>query len=169
MKLINRAYYLNKLINVIGTPDIKVITGVRRSGKSKLLEAFMGYVKNNIADSNVIHMKDRDTCWLGTRGYAAPEQYGGICQTDAKTDIFGLGMTMHHLVTGVDPKEPPYETRPICQINPKLPKGLEYIITKCTQLNPADRYQTCEELMEDLNNYLVLPKPKGIFSKLFKK
>ena len=114
-------------------------------------------------------MKDRDTCWLGTRGYAAPEQYGGICQTAAKTDIFGLGMTMHHLVTGVDPKEPPYETRPICQINPELPKGLEYIITKCTQLNPADRYQTCEELMEDLNNYLVLPKPKGIFSKLFKK
>lgn len=56
LKLIKRAYYLNKLINVIGTPDIKVITGVRRSGKSKLLEAFMGYVRNNIADSNVIHI-----------------------------------------------------------------------------------------------------------------
>lgn len=56
LKLINRAYYLNKLINVIGTPDIKVITGVRRSGKSKLLEAFMGYVKNNISNSNVIHI-----------------------------------------------------------------------------------------------------------------
>lgn len=56
MKLIERKLYLNKLINVIGTPDIKVITGVRRSGKSKMLEAFKSYVSENIGDSNVIHV-----------------------------------------------------------------------------------------------------------------
>ena len=39
MKLIERKKYLDKMIGVIGTPDIKVLTGVRRSGKSKLLEA----------------------------------------------------------------------------------------------------------------------------------
>ena len=44
MKLIDRGMYLRKLIGVIGTPDIKVVTGVRRSGKSKLLEAFKEYV-----------------------------------------------------------------------------------------------------------------------------
>lgn len=113
-------------------------------------------------------MKNRDTCWLGTKGYAAPEQYGGCQQTDARTDIFGLGMTMHHLVTGVDPKQPPYETKPICQINPDLPKGLEYIISKCIQPNPDDRYQNCDELMDDLNNYMNLPK-KSFLGKLFGK
>lgn len=56
MKLIERSEYLNKVINVIGTPDIKVITGVRRSGKSKLLEAFKKYVLKNIEDANVIHI-----------------------------------------------------------------------------------------------------------------
>ena len=56
MKLIERKQYLEKLINVIGTPDIKVITGVRRSGKSKLLEAFRGYVEQNVPDCNIIHI-----------------------------------------------------------------------------------------------------------------
>ena len=56
MKLINREYYLNKLINVIDTIDIKIITGVRRSGKSKLLEAFKKYIENNIENYNIIHI-----------------------------------------------------------------------------------------------------------------
>lgn len=56
MKLIERTQYLNKLVRVIGTPDIKVITGVRRSGKSKLLEAFRAYIEKNIPDCNIIHI-----------------------------------------------------------------------------------------------------------------
>ena len=56
MKLIERKQYLDKMINVIGTPDIKVITGVRRSGKSKLLDAFKEYIEENIPDNNVIHI-----------------------------------------------------------------------------------------------------------------
>ncbi|HUM82978.1 MAG TPA: ATP-binding protein [Lachnospiraceae bacterium] len=56
MKLINRNQYLDKIVGVMGTPDIKVITGVRRSGKSKLLEAFKGYIEQNVPDSNIIHI-----------------------------------------------------------------------------------------------------------------
>lgn len=56
MKLIERNDYLNKIINVIGTPDIKVITGVRRSGKSKLLEAFKKHIRDNYPEANIIHI-----------------------------------------------------------------------------------------------------------------
>jgi len=56
MKLIKRDEYLNKLIDVMGTPDIKVITGVRRSGKSKLMEAFKDYLETSVEDSNIIHI-----------------------------------------------------------------------------------------------------------------
>ena len=56
MKLIKRDEYLNKLINVIGTPDIKVITGIRRSGKSKLVEEFKKYIKQTDKNSNIIHI-----------------------------------------------------------------------------------------------------------------
>ena len=51
-----RNQYLEKLINVIGTPDIKVITGVRRSGKSKLLEAFKNYIEQNVPNHNIIQI-----------------------------------------------------------------------------------------------------------------
>ena len=56
MKLITRNHYLDKLINVMGTPDIKVITGVRRSGKSKLLEAFKEYIQSELSNANIIQI-----------------------------------------------------------------------------------------------------------------
>lgn len=97
--------------------------------------------------------KTEDTCFLGTKGYAAPEQYGGRGQTDVRTDVYGLGMTMYHLLTGIDPQELNFSVKPICQINPNLPKGLEFIVDKCIQLDPANRYQSCTELLNDLNRY----------------
>lgn len=57
MKLIERKSYLNQLINVIGAPDIKVITGVRRCGKSKLMDAFISYVQKQFENNNVIRIK----------------------------------------------------------------------------------------------------------------
>lgn len=94
-----------------------------------------------------------DTTCLGTQGYAAPEQFGGHGQTDARTDIYCLGATMYHLVTGHNPATPPYEMYPIRQWNPMLSSGLEEIILKCTQRNPDDRYQSCAELLYALDHY----------------
>ena len=94
-----------------------------------------------------------DTTCLGTQGYAAPEQYGGHGQTDARTDIYCLGATLYHLLTGHNPSEPPYEMYPIRYWNPELSSGLEEIILKCTQKNPDDRYQNCGELLYALEHY----------------
>lgn len=99
-----------------------------------------------------------DTTALGTRGYAAPEQFGdargrGIHKTDARTDIYSLGATLYHILTGKNPSEPPYVIKPIRDWNPKLSNGLEKIINKCTMPNPEDRYQSCAELRYDLEHY----------------
>lgn len=94
-----------------------------------------------------------DTVSLGTKGYAAPEQFGGKGQTDARTDVYCLGVTLYHLLTGQNPCEPPYEIYPIRYWNPQLSSGLEAIIQKCTQLNPEDRYQSCAEMLYALDHY----------------
>ncbi|MBQ5734161.1 MAG: serine/threonine protein kinase [Lachnospiraceae bacterium] len=94
-----------------------------------------------------------DTVSLGTRGYAAPEQFGGKGQTDARTDVYCLGVTLYHLVTGKSPCEEPYEIYPIRRWNPALSGGLEKIIIKCTRPDPKDRYQSCAQMLYDLNHY----------------
>ncbi|MDY5912418.1 MAG: serine/threonine-protein kinase [Inconstantimicrobium porci] len=98
-----------------------------------------------------------DTTILGTKGYASPEHYGSR-QTDARSDIYTLGMTLHHLITGVDPRTPDYKYVPVRQWNPKLSEGIEVIIDKCTAINPDDRYQNCSELMYDLEHPDLITK-----------
>ena len=95
---------------------------------------------------------DADTTCLGTRGYAAPEQFGGQGQTDERTDIYSLGATLYHLVTGHNPSTPPFELKPIRQWNSCLSTGLEKIITKCIQNNPEQRYQSCVHMLYELNH-----------------
>ena len=75
MKLIEREDYLNKLINVIGTPDIKVITGIRRSGKSKLLEQFRNYIIKTIENSNIIHINYNLSKFENLKSYSALVDY----------------------------------------------------------------------------------------------
>ena len=96
-----------------------------------------------------------DTTVLGTRGYAPPEQYSG--QTDQRSDIYALGMTMHQLLTGVDPRKGEVYA-PVRQWNPKLSEGIELIIDKCISPAPENRYQTCAELLYDLEHPDLITK-----------
>ena len=109
--------------------------------------------------------KTADTESLGTRGYAAPEQFGGKGQTDARTDIYCFGVTLYHLVTGLNPCEPPYELYPIKQVNPNFYDGLQYLIQKCTQMNPEDRFQSCDEIRYVLDNIQEFDKGRRIRQK----
>lgn len=103
------------------------------------------YKEQNLADTTV----------LGTRGYAPPEQYSG--QTDARSDIFALGMTMHHLLTGIDPRKGD-SYAPVRQWNPELSEGIEIIINKCVEPVAENRYQNCEDLLYDLQHPELITK-----------
>lgn len=92
-----------------------------------------------------------DTTYVGTKGYAAPEQFGKA-QTDARTDIYALGVTMYYLLTGKSPYEHPYQFVPARQLAPELSRGIEYILDKCIQPEPINRYQSVDELLDDLDH-----------------
>ncbi len=92
-----------------------------------------------------------DTACLGTIGYAAPEQFGGMGQTDGRTDIYALGVTLNYLVTGMNPASPPYQILPVREVDPTLSRGLEYIIEKCTQKDPEKRYQSAKDFLNALD------------------
>lgn len=96
-----------------------------------------------------------DTTVLGTKGYAPPEQYSG--QTDARSDIFALGMTMHHLLTGIDPRTGEAYA-PVRMWNPELSEGIELIIDKCVEPAAENRYQNCQDLLYDLEHPELITK-----------
>ena len=116
--------------------------------------------------------KDRsgDTTCLGTPGYAAPEQYGGNGQSGPQSDIYCLGATLHHLITGRNPSDEPFLFPPITQSRPALleetPKefrntllGLELLLDRCTQYEVEKRYKNCAQIKYDLEHAEELSLP----------
>ena len=91
-----------------------------------------------------------DTGTLGTHGYAAPEQYDENRRSDARTDVYGLGMTLYHLVTGQNPCVSSRDGLRIRQHNPNVSYELEQIILRCIEYAPEKRYQSAVQLKESL-------------------
>lgn len=87
----------------------------------------------------------KDTVTFGTPGYAPPEQYGKG-QTDERSDIYGLGATLHHLLTGRDPTESPFSFPPAHEINPLISVQVSQAIARAVSIKPSDRFASMAEM-----------------------
>lgn len=82
--------------------------------------------------------KTSDTVKFGTPGYAAPEQYGQG-QTDARSDVYALGVVTHQLLTGHDPTQTPFSLPPISQLAPHVTASLSRAVMQAIEMDPAKR------------------------------
>ncbi|WP_435020246.1 serine/threonine-protein kinase [Tundrisphaera sp. TA3] len=103
----------------------------------------LGLAKLEYGDSTAL---TETTDKLGTWEYAAPEQFelGGTRDSDARTDIFQLGRLLYHFVTG---------RTPMALELSLLPRGLDHIVRKATNLLPNNRYQSVGQLLDALSYY----------------
>lgn len=103
-----------------------------------------GIVSVYLIDFNTARVFDaernRDTELIGTRGFAAPEQYGFL-QSDARTDIYGLGVLLNYMLCGKLIRDGIYEDYP----------EVSQIIRKATQIDPEKRYQAAEKMLQALH------------------
>ena len=90
------------------------------------------------------HSQSTDTTALGTSGYASPEHYTG--QTDARSDIYSLAATMHHLLTLRDPsRQPPFQFPSVRSLNPAASPDLEQIIARGLDPDRGKRFANVPE------------------------
>ena len=86
MKIIERKKYLNRLIRLKDTPDIKIITGLRRSGKSELVRAYMGLIRTN-EDTNIIYVDFADLKFDDLKTYKELYNFCEGQYIDSKTNV----------------------------------------------------------------------------------
>jgi len=91
----------------------------------------------------------------GTHGYAPPEQYKSDVHTDERSDIYALGATCYHLLTGIKPVEAPTredgnDLATVRKKNPKIKKRTSDVVERAMALKPADRYPRIQVMQDDL-------------------
>src|SRR5262249_40223579 len=98
---------------------------------------------------------------LGTPNYMAPEQFDNAKHADARCDVYSLGATLYHAVTGKIPfrgttpmqilkKKCSCELPPARAVAPELSEGIQRVIQRAMHLDPARRHANCEEFIADL-------------------
>jgi serine/threonine protein kinase len=127
---------------------------IARSGRVKLID--FGIARFFKED------KREDTYVYGTPGYAAPEQYGSG-QTDERSDIFSLGATLHHCLSGRNPSESPLYFQDLRKLNPAISKETAAIVNKAVSLEMKKRYQNALEMKQVIQKRLLesVEKKKG--------
>ncbi len=96
--------------------------------------------------ARVFTRSDKKGTMIGTEGYSPPEQYRGIA--DARGDVYALGATLHHLLTGADPRlETPFtfQDRPIRQLNPTVSPEMEAVVMRALEYDATKRWASAEE------------------------
>jgi serine/threonine-protein kinase len=128
---------------------------IQRDGRVKLID--FGIARFFRED------KREDTYVYGTPGYAAPEQYG-TGQTDIRSDLFSLGATLHHCLTGRNPAEHPLDFPDPRVLNPSLSRGTARIIRKALDPEMHRRYQTALDMKQAVQSALrkIEQYPKGV-------
>ena len=101
-----------------------------------------------------------DTLRMGTLGYAPPEQYKGGGQTDARSDIYALGATLHHLLTGRDPtREPPFSFPPVRAVTPAVSQATEAAVMRALAYDRGQRWDSVAEMRAALAGRAAAPRP----------
>lgn len=150
MQVATVLYYLHCQKPPIIFRDIKPSNIIVQGGQVKLID--FGIARHfNPA-------KKGDTLRIGSPGYSPPEQYSG--QTDQRSDIYSLGVTMHHLLTLQDPSktQTPFQLPPIRVYNQNVSSAMITIIEKCLQIEQSKRYDNALDLKKDLKNLLSTSK-----------
>ena len=94
--------------------------------------------------------QSKDTIQFGTEGYAPPEQYGKM-QTDARADVYALGVMLHELLTLYDPATQPFKLPPARQLNSAVSKRVDAAIAKAVELNKDNRHPSMAAMWEALS------------------
>jgi len=95
----------------------------------------------------------------GSMGFASPEQAAGRIQTDARSDIYSLGATLHYLLTYRHPADSPFQFAPLRQLNPAISAVTEAIIMRAVERDPAQRWQSAREMGQAIRSGNVTPLP----------